>query len=276
MPHLTIIQKLAISSLYQQGSSSIKLASEFMVSDVSIRNAIRACGGTLRDKHVCHRKYKHDDSVFDVLNEQSAYWVGFLMADGYISKEGRLEVGIHRKDEGHVVKLREFLKSNHPITYGTNKNGTPTVKFNLRSPKITTALAGYGVVNKKSLTATAAVCLEDNPHFWRGEIDGDGCIQNKSNCPYLSLLGSYNICASFFRFCLSVSFDTDPYMRKFKTIYKTSVSGNAAMKLLRCLYPNANEYLNRKYKHAMCIINKHGNRVFRHLPKERKNAITPY
>jgi len=36
------------------------------------------------------RKYKFNEEFFDVLNEKSAYWLGFLYADGYVRmKDGK-------------------------------------------------------------------------------------------------------------------------------------------------------------------------------------------
>ena len=35
------------------------------------------------------RKYKVNENYFDVLNENSSYWLGFLYADGYVRMKDR-------------------------------------------------------------------------------------------------------------------------------------------------------------------------------------------
>lgn len=51
-----------------------------------------------------------DESVFDAINEQSAYWIGDLMADGniYTGKTGnpRIALTLAEGDREHLVKLR--------------------------------------------------------------------------------------------------------------------------------------------------------------------------
>jgi len=45
-------------------------------------------------------------------NNVAYYWMGFIMADGWISKEGQLVVGLSKKDKCHLEKLAKLLKTN--------------------------------------------------------------------------------------------------------------------------------------------------------------------
>jgi hypothetical protein len=60
------------------------------------------------------KKYSLDESVFDILTEKALYWIGFLMTDGWISKErtGNPRIGLvlAEKDYGHLVKFSKFLR----------------------------------------------------------------------------------------------------------------------------------------------------------------------
>jgi hypothetical protein len=65
------------------------------------------------------KKYSLLDSIFDTVTEQSAYWMGMLMADGWIFKEKtgnpRIAITLAEKDYAHLVKFSRFLKSTYPI-----------------------------------------------------------------------------------------------------------------------------------------------------------------
>jgi len=71
------------------------------------------------------KKVTFDDSVFDEIDtEEKAYWLGFIYADGYIDSapliDGKknnyqLEVSLKLSDYEHLVKLKEFFKSDKEI-----------------------------------------------------------------------------------------------------------------------------------------------------------------
>lgn len=71
------------------------------------------------------KKYFLLDSIFDTITEESAYWMGMLMADGWIFKEktGNLRIAITLAEEDyiHLVKFSRFLKSTYPILRKTIK-----------------------------------------------------------------------------------------------------------------------------------------------------------
>ena len=47
-------------------------------------------------------------------NEEKAYWLGFLDADGSVgSKEDKIELGLAEKDLAHIEKFRDFMKINN-------------------------------------------------------------------------------------------------------------------------------------------------------------------
>lgn len=71
------------------------------------------------------RKYKLNEHFSDELNEKSAYWLGFLYADGYVrmkdGKSGELKLKLKDTDMGHISKLLNDLECDNPIKCGVDK-----------------------------------------------------------------------------------------------------------------------------------------------------------
>lgn len=138
------------------------------------------------------RKYKYyiDESIFNTIDsEEKAYWLGFLYADGYISKDKSLiTLTLSSKDREHLIKFANFLKTNSPIRdYKVKGNrGTLTKEsynassINIYSNIIKDDLITLGCINKKSLILTfpkeKLIPKEFIRHFIRGYFDGDGSV----------------------------------------------------------------------------------------------------
>jgi len=133
------------------------------------------------------RKYKLNEHFFDELNEKSAYWLGFLYADGYVrmkdGKSGELKLKLKDTDVGHISKLLNDLECDNPIKCGVDKKSkfcSVTIYSNL----MVNRLFDLGCVNNKTqkirLPKLGEVLM---PHFIRGYFDGDGSISKVKNRP---------------------------------------------------------------------------------------------
>ena len=112
-------------------------------------------------KHLKNRGYevinyqnrlRCDETVFDKINnEESAYWLGFLYADGNISSTGnRLEVRLSIKDLSHLEKFRSFLKLSTEIRTGIC-NGNGFCHLAVRNKHLWETLNTLGCYPQKSL-----------------------------------------------------------------------------------------------------------------------------
>jgi hypothetical protein len=138
------------------------------------------------------RKYTLNEAFFDeISSELQAYWLGFVSADGGIIRSGRtfaLRVELAAKDRGHLLQLREDVGSNKPLV----PHGRAFC-LNLDSWRMVEALERLGVGPRKSTTLQA---WEGPPelmrHYWRGMVDGDGCIHKVRTRPdwVIQLAGS--------------------------------------------------------------------------------------
>lgn len=134
------------------------------------------------------RKYKINDDYFENIdNEHKAYWLGFLMADGYVQNgdknhSGRVNIHLQSRDVELLKKFKKDTEATYPIRMGINSYGTPDCKFEFRSQKMVEDLIRLGCNNKKSLTLKFPEIEEILlPHFIRGYFDGDGSICSNGN-----------------------------------------------------------------------------------------------
>ncbi len=149
--------------------------------------------GGKRGGQMGHKKAL-DESVFDVLTDDCAYWLGYLMGDGCISKDPhrpshRLFLTQSRKHEDHLLKLKGFLKTENLIVYGSHLDPAGKKQdhcaLSVTSETICLRLIQYGVTMGKSERKVLDSRLLSNRHFWRGCVDADGCVYGNDQM-YLS------------------------------------------------------------------------------------------
>lgn len=130
-----------------------------------------------------------DSSTFDVIDTpEKAYWLGFIFADGYVSKENNFELSLAIKDLDHLNKFKEFIKFGGKI-YIDDKVGRCRLQF--QDPQIVNSLKRIGCVNRKSLILRFPDIHEYlKSHFIRGYFDGDGCINDPKQSITVGIIGT--------------------------------------------------------------------------------------
>ena len=211
---------------------------------------------------VLNRKYQvnHQAFVDAPSNPITAYWIGFLMADGSvgISKKGQhtLKLYLSEKDINHVRSFLEFLKSDYPIRTVLNDRGyngsKPLAGITITSKDLVGSLSLYGVVPRKSETAKVKL-LQNNHHFWRGCFDGDGHIFITEGYPHIGLSGSLDLIQQFASF-VKYSTNIKISVTKNNSIWAAKTSGERAAKVVKCLYSNSSVCLERKRVIANKVI----------------------
>lgn len=244
---LSKTERQDVLARYQGGESSPKIALALGVSDVAIRATLRRLGAVVRDKHACHRKYQCDPTVLTHTTAEGAYWLGFFAADGYVSDAGRMEFCLATADSDAVVAFRDFLRSEHPVRHKAASSG-----FAIRHPDIIKALAAYGIGPRKSLTLKVAPQLAASAHFWRGMLDGDGCLTARSNCPQISLVGSEQSTLQFKEFCSTLCPGAEFYHKPHPSsnIWYVRVHGDNARTVASYVYGPVGPALSRKQRVA--------------------------
>jgi hypothetical protein len=123
----------------------------------------------------------------------TAYWAGFLFADGCVTKNNvgtRVHIIIANQDSGHLELLAKTM--NFPTNkIMINKTQSKTLQFYTHGYSLLTDLAIWGIVPNKTYNfVTPTISQKFLPHFIRGWIDGDGCITIKPRQQRLELVGN--------------------------------------------------------------------------------------
>lgn len=190
--------------------------------------------------------------------EEQFYWLGFMYADGNISKEGnRVEIRLSLKDKDHLEKFRKFLQLTTEIRIGET-NGIKFCHLSVRNKHLWNTLNRLGCVPQKSLTlAFPNLKLFKNTvnilHFIRGYVDGDGCLTISKDGDKLrtrlTIVGTKSFLTS-----INCLFSNKGYIRNKSTenytnqAFELKFSDIPSRRLARYLYENATIYLDRKYE----------------------------
>ncbi len=155
-------------------------------------------------KQFSANKYSVNSNYFETLNQESAYWLGFLFSDGYLlEKDNAIGMNLSVKDECVLEDFKKCLQSEAKILrFKPNgkikklKNGQIIKSgiisyFRFQDKKMADDLRKYGMKGKKSLTLEWPKIEEKFYYsFLRGYLDGDGCIyvnESKRICSVMFL-----------------------------------------------------------------------------------------
>lgn len=267
----------AIAAKYVAGEGAPALSKKFSVKTDVIYGLLRRQGVQVRDARACHMKCTLDESVFDEWTPEASYWAGFLFADGCISFDARgqsspkLELTLKGSDSDHVAAFRSFMGSNHKLhsrqqsAYG---GGHSCVKFSVHSTKAVDRLQSIGIVKGRGPVLDSF--LASSRDFWRGVVDGDGCLgwskpsnPRHQSSPYIFAVGHEKQMEQFAAFVRSVSPNVRASVQAVKGVHQFRVGGVYARDLAAVLYRDSTVSLPRKHDEAMKIAEHTGRRVRR-------------
>ena len=210
-------------------------------------------------------RYNFDENFFDEIDtEHKAYWLGFLMADGYIlsKRKGKranqsqnFGFSISMRDEELFGYFKEDLKAENPVNIYNNtstsfKPNTPYGRILLTSQHTVDSLKRHGIVeNKTFITKMPEISENLIPAFIRGYSDGDGSIYiDKNNRIGWSLCGTKELLTSIQNyFGLNYKLDQRFPERNNNNWSLKVVGWQNVPKCLDIIYSDATIYLKRKY-----------------------------
>ena len=287
-----LVSDKELVSMYNSGMSLIEIAGKVSGSKgaMMVRQRLQKLGvDTSYSNNVSKYKvkmsqnfhhYTLDEHIFDIIDtEEKAYWLGFLMADGY-NHEDRYAICLRLQsgDLEILEKFKNFLKSNAPIyTFKTitktNKLCKEYKEVRVNSVYLSKQLALLGCVQNKTYRLVYPTCVPENleNHFIRGYFDGDGCLsiirrkdrKNAESKTYqFSIVGREEVLSLMQSKIVSATQIKELSLKKRKDsfIRVMHYSGfNVVLKIMNYLYKDATIYLKRKYDKYLSMVSRQSN-----------------
>lgn len=229
---------LEICKRLETGESRVSIAKDFGVTAHAITWVAKKNNGKVEPK----RKYSLNEEAFEEFTPEACYWIGWVASDGSISthRSGAEYVVLSTKDDWPVEEFRKFLGSNQKIRNIKNGGfgGSSTINvFAVCSKKLSSDLQKQGISKRKTWDLRVSKELASSPDFWRGMIDGDGCIfytENSGNCSISLCCGSRIFLGQFAEF-LKKNIDFEPNVVKSNSILRVCISGKKCTRLIEVL-----------------------------------------
>lgn len=262
------IQEISEKAKSTKGSMAIWKKLQDMGIDTSYKNNIYKYKDKLSK---AFKKYEVDDSVFDKIDTtEKAYWLGFLMADGYNhQKHNCVALRLQGEDREILEKFKLFMHTNVPIyTFSritkVNKLKKTYCEINITSSKLCNALANLGCIEGKTyLLEFPQIEERFYSHFIRGYFDGDGCISitnrkdRKNNYNYqFNIVGKESFLLRVKEILCKETGVSNTKIRNRTGNFAKRISWNGRLvckRILDYLYKDATIYLLRKYEKYLQI-----------------------
>lgn len=212
------------------------------------------------------RKNFLNENYFDVIDtEDKAYFLGFLFADGCISKSQWNYLIVLSLQEGDKYILEHFnkqLDSSYPLRRQSPRKPTRQAQFSLHlsSKKLFERLNDLGCVPKKSLILKFPERIISNhliSHFIRGYFDGDGSIfiykrPKNGHIRYnLSVISSTIFINGFLKF---IGYGRVETCKNDKNSAWLPAGKENLMKFINFIYEDASIFLKRKREKSLEVI----------------------
>jgi len=167
-----------IIKLYTSGVSAKNIGIKYKIDKRRVFKWIKK-EHPIRSFSEANRLIKFNENIFDNINsKEKAYWLGFLYANAYNSKNtNTLIVSLSYQDHDHLKKLSSFVGlQDSKIKLSNSKHPTSTLK--MYSKHLCNTLNKLGCSQEKRFTITYPEFLSSNlnNYFIRGLFDGGGSI----------------------------------------------------------------------------------------------------
>ena len=224
--------------------------------------------------------YTCDYHYFDDIDtEEKAYWLGFLTADGWVSKSKKTNAGVtgielQYGDINHLKKFNKSICGNYQITDRWKSCSISTKDTNKKnhmccirifSSIMYNSLIEIGFSNDKSYDFH----IPDLPHdlirhYIRGYFDGDGCFCYTNKSFRVNFItASHSLYKDLLDILRTLSIDTSDqiFTNEYETtIYRPEICKfNDKIKFLDWIYQDCSIYLDRKYKKYLKVKNYYKN-----------------
>lgn len=219
---------------------------------------------------------KHN--VFETVTDQNtAYWLGFLAADGCCphKQKDQIMIGLAAKDRNHLEKFANFI--DYPISLivdydskCSNGNFYPSAKIMVTSAQIRADLEQYGIIVAKSnqnIDFLSYIPEEYKLAFIFGYFDGDGWFVNAQSYGF-GFCGNeltMKSIALYLQEHYQITFNSvNAYIKSPNTYYFQTQSSEKTLSFIKLYlsFENNCDLLERKKQVAYDLLERLQNKIF--------------
>ena len=251
---------------YSKGLSIDILGDKYHVRTDFVYEVLNESGTTRRNRAETRRMSQDlhlDNTFFDNIDlELPSYYLGFIVADGSLTNDGKCLVICVKREDGYILKnLQRLLKMKHGYYEGSaldkrTGNTYHRSMFQIQDPHLIEQLHSQNLApNKSACEKLPNLDWLNNRHFWRGMIDGDGHV-NFTKSATIVFVGSKEIVNGFNSFVehnMELKTKRKVTCKKYinKTLYRIAFTGDDARNIAKFLYQDCNVSLDRKLQQVM-------------------------
>lgn len=262
--------------LHKQGLNPTEIAKELNTYNTTIRRILLKEGLTPRTQSQ-ERAVVKTNPFIDLNDQQVQYWLGYIAADGNISKAPRNRVNVSTNlDPDHLNKYIKFI--GYPIKllkYLNKKYQVWEYSVNFANKEVRDYLVELGLTPNKSLTLKLNFPI--TWHFLRGLFDGDGCVRkcgNNNNVSLDLISASIDFINQIQEFLISHNILC--LIRKHRNLYYITINKREYINLIyHLMYDDSSISLDRKREKYGSLLKKLNSK---HLPNsvKAKESTTDY
>lgn len=256
-----------IVDMYLSGISALQISKTLNMKYYRVHKIIKDSGIVFRKNGDNFKKYLVNHDFFEIIDtEEKAYWLGFIAADGHVSRGDQVVITQSTENRDHLQKFLNSIEATNKIRDYVNdtpyKKNTKYSRIVITSKKMVEDLSKLNIVENKSLILVAPDISDSLKRHWiRGYIDGDGSIsrtksKNKKIYEYsLKICGTKEVLTSILSYLGKEN--QKLYERNYdnKNNYYISIGGNIQTKeCLDIIYGDSTIYMDRKYKRYTDLI----------------------
>lgn len=257
MPRKPGITDEMIIQLYKNGASSKDMVEITGLTERGIRYVLNKHQVKMRPVGQ-PRKHKVNEDFFKEWSDEMAWVLGLFVTDGHVSNRVH-SIYFSQKDERILKLVAQYMEADYVLTAFGKTKTTPTLVINSR--EIKNDLEQLGITANKSLTLKFPPVPETFlPSFVRGVIDGDGYVDPRGYCMYVTS-ASIEFSKVLLTIVKSWKLNACLFIEKAKsgsTVFRIRVSGKQDLiKLSKIIYQNSNDENFHIYKRV--YLTQHSN-----------------
>lgn len=247
-----------VIELYSDRNSITQISNILGIGYRRVRKCLVDNNIQIRHNDFYRSKIVNENFFNKIDTEEKAYILGFIYADGCLTKGKILKISVTEDDNEILYKIREALGSSHTIGTYESHNGYKTKNryssLSISSRHLHDSLVECGATERKTKTLKFPDCniLPERlyNHFIRGFFDGDGSVYyvKQSNTVGCSFTGTKNMLDKIQMILYNIT-GSKSVVHKYKNkdIYDFKVGGRNKAKLFYdYIYKDATIFLGRK------------------------------